>query len=208
MENSEKLTNNKQIIAYLVEMFPLCFIAEGEAKPLKIGIFQDLAERLGDDEKVSKTQLRSALRQYTSSWRYLHGIKPGAKRVDLDGVEGEELQAEHIEHAQKALKESKAKVFAERKAAAKDKPAKGPKAAANKAKPARTSKPKAKAEKPAEKVNYVPAEIDQLKVAQEVKVIVGKAPVPATIVDINKDEVQVQLMSGMTLKVKAQHLIL
>ncbi len=208
MENSEKLTNNKQIIAYLVEMFPLCFIAEGEAKPLKIGIFQDLAERLGDDEKVSKTQLRSALRQYTSSWRYLHGIKPGAKRVDLDGVEGEELQAEHVEHAQKALKESKAKVFAERKAAAKDKPAKAPKTAAKKEKPVRASKPKAKAEKPAEKVNYVPAELDQLKIAQEVKVIVGKAPVPATIVDINKDDVQVQLMSGMTLKVKAQHLIL
>ncbi|MFO6425394.1 RNA chaperone ProQ [Motilimonas sp. KMU-193] len=213
MENSEKLTNNKQIIAYLVEMFPLCFIAEGEAKPLKIGIFQDLAERLGDDEKVSKTQLRSALRQYTSSWRYLHGIKPGAKRVDLDGVEGDELQAEHIEHAQKALKESKAKVFADRKAAAKDKPAKAPKSAAPKSaaskdKPARSSKPKQRSEKPAEKVNYVPAEIGQLKVAQEVKVIVGKAPVPATIVDINKDEVQVQLMSGMTLKVKAQHLIL
>ncbi|MCE0555482.1 RNA chaperone ProQ [Motilimonas sp. E26] len=208
MENTEKLTNNKQIIAYLVEMFPLCFIAEGEAKPLKIGIFQDLAERLGEDDKVSKTQLRSALRQYTSSWRYLHGVKPGAKRVDLDGVEGDELEAEHIEHAQKALKESKAKVFAERKAAEKEKAAKNPakKAPVKSAKPARSSKPKA--EKPAEKVTYVPAEIGQLKVAQEVKVIVGKAPVPATIVDINKDDVQVQLMSGMTLKVKAQHLIL
>ncbi|MDO6526222.1 RNA chaperone ProQ [Motilimonas sp. 1_MG-2023] len=208
MENTEKLTNNKQIIAYLVEMFPLCFIAEGEAKPLKIGIFQDLAERLGEDDKVSKTQLRSALRQYTSSWRYLHGVKPGAKRVDLDGVEGDELEAEHIEHAQKALKESKAKVFAERKAAEKEKAAKNPakKAPVKSAKPARSSKPKA--DKPAEKVTYVPAEIGQLKVAQEVKVIVGKAPVPATIVDINKDDVQVQLMSGMTLKVKAQHLIL
>ena len=210
MENTEKLTNNKQIIAYLVEMFPLCFIAEGEAKPLKIGIFQDLAERLGEDDKVSKTQLRSALGQYTSSWRYLHGIKPGAKRVDLDGVEGLELEAEHIEHAQKALKESKAKVFAERKAAEKEKaasePAKPAKKVSAKAKPVRSSKPA----KPAavEPVVYVPAEIGQLKVAQEVKVIVGKAPVPATIIDINKDDVQVQLMSGMTLKVKAQHLIL
>lgn len=210
MENTEKLTNNKQIIAYLVEMFPLCFIAEGEAKPLKIGIFQDLAERLGEDDKVSKTQLRSALRQYTSSWRYLHGIKPGAKRVDLDGVEGLELEAEHIEHAQKALKESKAKVFADRKAAEKEKAAKEPaKKVSAKAKPVRSSKP-AKTAKPApaEPVVYVPAEIGQLKVAQEVKVIVGKAPVPATIIDINKDDVQVQLMSGMTLKVKAQHLIL
>ena len=44
--NSQKLTNTKDIIAYLAEKFPLCFILEGEAKPLKIGLFQDLAEAL------------------------------------------------------------------------------------------------------------------------------------------------------------------
>ena len=59
--NSQKLTNTKDIIAYLAEKFPLCFILEGEAKPLKIGLFQDLAEALQDDERVSKTQLRQAL---------------------------------------------------------------------------------------------------------------------------------------------------
>lgn len=69
MENSEKLTNSKEVIAYIAERFPKCFTVEGEAKPLKIGIFQDLAERLEGDDKVSKTQLRTALRQYTSSWR-------------------------------------------------------------------------------------------------------------------------------------------
>lgn len=66
MENSEKLANSKEVIAYIAERFPKCFILEGEAKPLKIGIFQDLAERLSDDPKVSKTQLRAGLRQYTS----------------------------------------------------------------------------------------------------------------------------------------------
>ncbi len=30
-------------------MFPKCFTLEGEAKPLKIGIFQDLAERPNED---------------------------------------------------------------------------------------------------------------------------------------------------------------
>ncbi|MDX1269394.1 MAG: ProQ/FINO family protein, partial [Oceanisphaera sp.] len=30
-------------MAYLAECFPKCFVATGEAKPLKIGIFQDLA---------------------------------------------------------------------------------------------------------------------------------------------------------------------
>ena len=66
-EGVQKLTDTKAIIAYLVEKFPLCFIAEGEAKPLKIGLFQDLAEALKDDERVSKTQLRQALRQYTGA---------------------------------------------------------------------------------------------------------------------------------------------
>jgi len=71
-EGVQKLTDTKAIIAYLVEKFPLCFIAEGEAKPLKIGLFQDLAEALKDDERVSKTQLRQALRQfYTAAAKVL-----------------------------------------------------------------------------------------------------------------------------------------
>ncbi len=65
MENTEKLKNSKEVIAYVAECFPKCFTLEGEAKPLKIGIFQDLAERLNEDEKVSKTQLRAALRPST-----------------------------------------------------------------------------------------------------------------------------------------------
>lgn len=115
MENTEKLKNSKEIIAYIAECFPKCFTVEGEAKPLKIGIFQDLAERLKDDEKVSKTQLRAALRQYTSSWRYLHGVKPGAVRVDLDGNDCGVLEEEHVEHAKATLAESKAKVAERRK---------------------------------------------------------------------------------------------
>lgn len=107
---TEKLKNSKEVIAYIAECFPKCFTLEGEAKPLKIGIFQDLAERLNEDEKVSKTQLRAALRQYTSSWRYLHGVKPGAVRVDLDGNPCGELEEEHVEHAKATLAESKAKV--------------------------------------------------------------------------------------------------
>ena len=96
MENTEKLKNSKEVIAYIAECFPKCFTLEGEAKPLKIGIFQDLAERLNDDPKVSKTQLRAALRQYTSSWRYLHGVKPGATRVDLDGNSAGAVSYTHL----------------------------------------------------------------------------------------------------------------
>lgn len=46
MENQPKLNSSKEVIAFLAERFPLCFSAEGEARPLKIGIFQDLVERV------------------------------------------------------------------------------------------------------------------------------------------------------------------
>ena len=76
MENQPKLNSSKEVIAFLAERFPHCFSAEGEARPLKIGIFQDLVDRVAGEMNLSKTQLRSALRLYTSSWRYLYGVKP------------------------------------------------------------------------------------------------------------------------------------
>ncbi|CAI1872266.1 ProP effector [Serratia fonticola] len=99
MENQHKLNTVKEVIAFLAERFPLCFSAEGEARPLKIGIFQDLVERVQGEENLSKTQLRSALRLYTSSWRYLYGVKVGAQRVDLDGNPCGELEQQHVDHA-------------------------------------------------------------------------------------------------------------
>lgn len=107
MENQPKLNSSKEVIAFLAERFPHCFSAEGEARPLKIGIFQDLVERVGGEMNLSKTQLRSALRLYTSSWRYLYGVKPGATRVDLDGNPCGELEEQHVEHARKRLKKPK-----------------------------------------------------------------------------------------------------
>lgn len=184
MENTEKLKNSKEIVAYLVEKFPACFVAEGEAKPLKIGIFQDLAERLADDARVSKTMLRSALRQYTSSWRYLHGVKAGAIRVDLDGNECGILTEEHVTHAKQALKESKDKVFASRRRPEGEKPNK----------PRRPARPKVDAA--------------TLVVGQAVKVVVGKAPVPATVREVVKEDIQVELATGMVVRVKADRIVL
>ena len=185
MENNEKLKNSKELIAYLCERFPTCFILDGEAKPLKIGIFQDLAERLAEDPKVSKTLLRSALRQYTSSWRYLHGVKAGATRVDLDGNEAGILTEEHVTHAKQALKESKDKVFASRRRPEGEKPAQ---------KPRRPAKPK--------------VDPTQLALGQAVKVVVGKSPVPATVREVVKDDIQVQLATGMVVRVKVDRIIL
>ncbi|WP_421157855.1 RNA chaperone ProQ [Aeromonas dhakensis] len=212
MENTEKLKNSKEIVAYLVEKFPACFIAEGEAKPLKIGIFQDLAERLADDARVSKTMLRSALRQYTSSWRYLHGLKAGQARVDLDGNPGELLTEEHIEHAKQALKESKERVFASRRTNNKEEKAKQPRRPAPRKADAaaKSSKPKAapKAAPVADDAPLVKVDAATLKVEQGVRVVLGKSPVPATIKEVTKDDVQVQLQTGMMLRVKFEHLVL
>ncbi len=214
MENTEKLKNSKEIVAYLVEKFPACFIAEGEAKPLKIGIFQDLAARLADDERVSKTMLRSALRQYTSSWRYLHGLKAGQARVDLDGNPGELLTEEHIEHAKQALKESKERVFASRRTNTKEKEDKSKQPRRNaprKADAPRSDKPKsAPAPKAAPVADAPLVKVDAatLKVEQGVRVVLGKSPVPATIKEVTKDDVQVQLQTGMMLRVKFEHLVL
>ncbi|RJX72831.1 RNA chaperone ProQ [Vibrio sinensis] len=206
MENTEKLKNSKEIIAYVAECFPKCFTLEGEAKPLKIGIFQDLAERLSDDPKVSKTQLRAALRQYTSSWRYLHGVKPGAVRVDLDGNPCGELEEEHVEHAKTALAESKAKVQARRKEQAqktreenkaKAKPAKKPQARrpqANKAPQAKTP------------VETRALTAEEFIVGKDINVNMGKGNMAATIVEINKEDVRVQLSNGLQMVVKAEHL--
>ncbi|GIU41422.1 RNA chaperone ProQ [Shewanella colwelliana] len=214
MESTEKLTDTNAILAYLYETFPLCFIAEGETKPLKIGLFQDLAERLADDSKVSKTQLRIALRRYTSSWRYLKGVKVGAQRVDLDGVECGELEQEHIDHAQATLKESQEKAKAKRvaKAAAAKSEGTAPKSEKKpfkKPAPKRTKPTAPKAPKAAvvEK-EFVPAVLTELKPNQRVNVKLGKSPVAGVVLDIKKEDVQVQLDSGLTVKVRVEHILL
>ncbi|MCG3725695.1 RNA chaperone ProQ [Vibrio cincinnatiensis] len=205
MENTEKLKNSKEVIAYIAECFPKCFTLEGEAKPLKIGIFQDLAERLNEDPKVSKTQLRAALRQYTSSWRYLHGVKAGAVRIDLDGNACGELEEQHVEHAQAALAESKARVDARRKEQAKkvrEETKAKPKAKKPQARRAQASAPKAE-KKP---VETRALQADELSVGKQVNVNMGKGNMAATIVEINKEDVRVQLGNGLQMVVKTEHL--
>jgi len=206
MNSTVKLTDNKAIIALLAESFPACFSIKGDAKPLKIGLFQELSERLSEDERVSKTQLRGAIRHYTTSWRYLRSIKAGAKRVDLDGVEGDELEQEHVEHAAQTLAQSQEK--AKKREAAK-KPAK--KEQPTKAKPAARAKTasKVRSSKPAAKVltGDKVEDINLLKIDQSVLVNVAKAPMSGTIVDINKSDVKVALTSGMIIKVKVEQIL-
>ncbi|WLI76038.1 RNA chaperone ProQ [Kosakonia sp. H02] len=227
MENQPKLNSSKEVIAFLAERFPHCFSAEGEARPLKIGIFQDLVARVEGEMNLSKTQLRSALRLYTSSWRYLYGIKAGAARVDLDGNACGVLDEQHVEHARKQLEEAKARVQAQRA----EQQAKKREAAAaagqedaprreRKARPAPRRKEgaerKPRADKPAAKPQRAPqqeerhtpvSDLSVLSVGQNLKVKAGNNAMSATVLEITKDGVRVQLSSGMSMIVRAEHLL-
>ena len=199
-EGVQKLTDTKAIIAYLVEKFPLCFIAEGEAKPLKIGLFQDLAEALKDDERVSKTQLRQALRQYTSNWRYLHGCREGAERVDLYGNPAGVLDAEHVSHAAQQLAEAKAKFAEKRKA---ELPAKK----AQQKRPARKPNSNQATRKPkAPQVKLSAVDFTTLSAGSKVKVKVAEQAKNATVLNVEKDGARVELENGLVMTVTADHL--
>ncbi|AKJ42082.1 RNA chaperone ProQ [Pragia fontium] len=230
MENQPKLNSSKEVIAYLAEKFPLCFTLEGEARPLKIGIFQDVVTRLPEETLFSKTQLRTALRLYTSSWRYLHGLKSNAQRVDLDGADCGMLEEQHVEHARKQLEEAKARVqaqrAAQRKEAGESAPKRRPRPAAKKSaqgtnptQPSSRTQPQAKANaksapvraeaqaKPVEKSRPASAaDIAALKAGQNVRVRAGQSAMDATVLEIAKDGVRVQLASGLAMLVRAEHL--
>ncbi|MHC9058509.1 RNA chaperone ProQ [Pantoea endophytica] len=224
MENQPKLNSSKEVIAFLAERFPQCFSAEGEARPLKIGIFQDLVERVQGELSLSKTQLRSALRLYTSSWRYLYGIKAGAIRVDLDGNACGVLDEQHVEHARKQLEEAKARVQAQRdqqKAKKREageetaerrprKPAPRKAAEGDAARKPRPQAPRAAATEHAAAPQPPRAkpvtDTSTLQPGQNIKVTAGKGAMDATILEITKDGVRVQLASGMAMIVRAEHL--
>lgn len=228
-QSSEKLPTSKAVIAYLAEQFPQCFIIEGEAKPLKIGIFDDLAERLADDPKVSKTRLRGALRQYTNSWRYLRCVTADAERVDLDGVAAGKVEKDHADHAAEALAESKAKAAEKRKQQAQQRATKAPAnsndakagdtqntARKKRAKPptkkthpqraGKASATKASKAEPNVALNLEQVQDSSVKVGQAVHVKLGQSPVAATVTAIEKSDISVQLSSGITVKVKAENL--
>ena len=229
MENQPKLNSSKEIISFLAQRFPLCFIAEGEARPLKIGIFRDIVSRITEEDGISKTQLRTALRMYTSSWRYLYGVKEGAKRVDLDGNDCGELEAEHVEHARIQLAEAKARVQAQRaqkrEQNGEKKPRTADKAAGNtrrhnpeqpKVQNTGTAQPPQTRSAPRNKPRVPRAEpqpaltpitdIQALTVGQQLKVTVGSGVMDAQVLEITKDGVRVQLPSGLAMIVRAEHL--
>lgn len=219
VENQVKPNAVKDLVALLAELFPACFSVTGPAKPLKVGIFQELAERLADKPEISKTLLRQALRLYTSSWRYLDAVVEGAARVDLDGQTGDLIDAQQAEHAAKSLAESRAKAAEVRKARQQAERAKAKAERASEPKAPRSDKPaykKPTSRKPAnavkpteikEKVVEAPKPVElkaiaegQLVIGSKVLVKLGSQPMAATVLEVARQDVVVQLSSGMVIK--------
>jgi ProP effector len=226
METETKRISTKDIISYLTEKFPECFSIKGQVKPLKVGIFQDLSEKLADDETVSKTRLRQALRHYTSSWRYLKAIKVGTFRVDIDGKDVAKIDEDQANFASKTLKESQEKFgnnSSNTKKSAESgskKPYKGSKAkdsannastavsAENKRDSAKYKSVKSTKGKTVKKdlPPLKPVESATISVGCNVKVQLGNSPMNAIITEITGKDISVQLDSGMVIKTQMQNI--
>ncbi len=167
---------------------------------------------------------------YTSSWRYLYGVKPGATRVDLDGNPCGELDEQHVDNARKQLEEAKARVQAQRAEQQAKKREAAAAAGEKEDAPRRERKPrpttprrkegaerKPRSQKPEKAPKTVKApreeqhtpvsDISALTVGQALKVKAGQNAMDATVLEITKDGVRVQLNSGMSLIVRAEHLV-
>ncbi|MDY6322881.1 MAG: RNA chaperone ProQ [Succinivibrio sp.] len=188
-EEGTRFDHIREALELLCERFPKAFIKEGNCKPLKIGIFADLRAACEGVEGLSVSKVRAALRYYTTRLRYLYCLKEGARRVDLDGSEGEAVSAEHASFAADKFKE----INARRKPR---KSAKNPKNQNGQRRPRRIE-----GRKP---------EIAELKKGVEVRVLTGdRHYVRATVSeDASKDTVLVLLQTGMSLTVPVDRVLL
>lgn len=138
-----------------------------------------------------------------------------------------ELEEQHVEHARKQLEEAKARVQAQRAEQQAKKREAAAAAGEKEDAPRRERKPrpvarrkegaerKPRADKPTTKAPRAPREekhtpvsdISVLTVGQSLKVKAGNNAMDATVLEITKDGVRVQLNSGMSLIVRAEHLV-
>lgn len=99
----------KEALELLYVHFPKAFIKEGDCKPLKIGILEDLKPLVADIEGLSISKVRAAVRVYTTRLRYFYSVREGAMRVDLNGNEVDAVNAEHAEYARTRFTEINSK---------------------------------------------------------------------------------------------------
>lgn len=108
-ENGTHQEHIKEALELLYQHFPKAFIKEGDCKPLKVGILEDLKPLIAGIEGLSISKVRAAVRVYTTRLRYFYAVREGAMRVDLNGNEVEPVTAEHAEYARSRFSEINAK---------------------------------------------------------------------------------------------------
>ena len=95
---------NRAAMQLLLDAYPQVFNLEN-ARPLKVGIHQDLAK----DEKLSKTKIRKALSSYVRQFDYYKSIVEGAHRIDLQENEAGIVTADEQKHAEESIGQIEAK---------------------------------------------------------------------------------------------------
>ena len=104
------------VLTRLTDTFPQAFVLEQYQphRPLKVGIFSEIAARCPD---LARSDLVT-LNIYTRRMTYLQSLVAGAARVDLDGIPCGEVTAADQEHAAARLTEIQAAREAKRATAA------------------------------------------------------------------------------------------
>ncbi|MGN0903469.1 MAG: ProQ/FINO family protein, partial [Succinivibrio sp.] len=143
-----------------------------------------------------------AMRIYTSRLNYLYSVKEGAKRIDADGNETDEVvSAEHALYAQERIKEIKQK----------RKPAKtAPKKNFDKKNRGQVKKGQGKFQRKPFKVEGIVATVDNAKQGQEVLVLSSEQHFVRGVLaqDAQKDTVRVTLNSGLTVELPLDRILL
>lgn len=81
------------VIELLAERFPQCFaVYELRRRPLKVGIRDDIVAAING--AIEPRWLNRALSFYTHNVGYLHSLRAGAVRIDLDGNAAGEVTEE------------------------------------------------------------------------------------------------------------------
>jgi ProP effector len=97
MNRGRKSLAALRIRAELCSRFPEAFFPKGSPKkPLKVGIFEDIAAACPD---LKRWQIALALRDYCRGPSYLAAVGLGLPRVDLCGSELVPVDPDHASHA-------------------------------------------------------------------------------------------------------------
>lgn len=113
MNTSTPADNPGQKARALLKALQADFAVFRDYAPLVIGIDKMLLARLPNLERKT---LRIALGMHTNSLRYLKTMEKATHRLDLEGVPGDEVTAEHRAHAAEILRERFKKEAERRKA--------------------------------------------------------------------------------------------